>query len=171
MHSKITAVLWLSAIAIALVSTILTSNIDIVTNTSTFKLTLLERFYEEYGFVSYIFSSLTPPIINSGRYHQRTDAVLTCDESKWKSNLISDYDVKLVLTVDMKGRCANFSNIQEAVDAVPDSSNTRTLILIDSGTYRFSFVCICFCLCNVIKKMTFYCRIKYLMNWYILYMV
>lgn len=151
MHSKVTALLWLSAFGIALLSTIHTSNICIVTYTSSLKLNLLERLFKKLGFVNYIFSSLTPLIINP-RSHQRRTVPLTCDESKWKSRLISEYNVKLVFTVDLKGSCANFSSIQEAVDAVPDSSNTRTLILINSGTYRFSFVRICFCLGNVIKK-------------------
>lgn len=126
MHSRVNAVLWLSAIGIALLSTIHTSSIYLVTNTFNFKITLLGTVFEQYGFVSYFFSQ------------RRTDT-LTCDESRWKSRLISEYDVKLVLTVDLKGSCANFSTIQEAVDVVPDFSNTRTLILINSGTYRFPF--------------------------------
>lgn len=149
MHSKFSAVLWLSAFGIALLSTYY------------FEFTLLQRF-KQYGFVSYIFSPLTPLIINPGSYNQRRTDVLTCDESKWKSRLISEYDVKLVLTVDLNGSCANFSSVQEAVDVVPNFSNTRTLILINSGTYRFSFVCICFCLCSVINKMIFYFGLKYL---------
>ncbi|XP_074373135.1 putative pectinesterase 15 [Apium graveolens] len=122
MHSKFSAVLWLSAFGIALLST------------GNFQFTLLERF-KQYGYVSYIFSPLMPLIINPRSHDERRPDALTCDESKWKSRLISEYDVKLVLTVDLKGNCANFSSVQEAVDAVPDSSNTRTLILINSGTY------------------------------------
>ena len=41
----------------------------------------------------------------------------------------------LVLTVDLKG-CANFSSVQEAINAVPEYSSSRTLIIVDSGTYR-----------------------------------
>ncbi|KAK1403362.1 Pectinesterase [Heracleum sosnowskyi] len=135
MHSKKTAVLWLSAaIGIALLSTIYTSNISVVTNTYNFKFTLLEKF-KQYGFGSYIFTPLTPLIINPRSHSERTADALNCDDSKWKSRLISEYDVKLVLTVDNNGSCANFSSIQEAVDAVPDSSSTRTLILVNSGTY------------------------------------
>ncbi|XP_017246404.1 probable pectinesterase 15 isoform X2 [Daucus carota subsp. sativus] len=122
MHSRITALLWLSAIGIALLSTIHTSNMYILsTKISNFKLTLLEIGFKPYDFISYIFLPLAPP--------------LACDETKWKSRLISEYDVKLVLTVDLKGSCANFSSIQEAVDVAPDFSNTRTLILVGSGTY------------------------------------
>ncbi|KAK4345753.1 hypothetical protein RND71_035929 [Anisodus tanguticus] len=58
-----------------------------------------------------------------------------CDYSKWNSKLVSVYGVSHVLTVDLNG-CANFSSIQKAVDAVPDDSPTRTLILVDSGTYK-----------------------------------
>ncbi|OMO84032.1 Pectinesterase, catalytic [Corchorus olitorius] len=36
---------------------------------------------------------------------------------------------------DWKG-CANFSSVQQAIDNVPDSSPSKTLIVIHSGTYR-----------------------------------
>lgn len=42
----------------------------------------------------------------------------------------------LVFIVDLKG-CANFTSVQKAVDAVPDFSPNRTLILVDAGVYRF----------------------------------
>ncbi|XP_047176466.1 probable pectinesterase 15 isoform X2 [Vigna umbellata] len=58
-----------------------------------------------------------------------------CEGAKWDSRLIQDYNVSLVFTVDLKG-CANFSSVQKAVDAVPESSSDTTLIIIDSGTYR-----------------------------------
>ncbi|XP_057438225.1 probable pectinesterase 15 [Lotus japonicus] len=45
------------------------------------------------------------------------------------------YNVTHVFTVDLKGR-GNFSSVQKAIDAVPESSSDTTLILIDSGTYR-----------------------------------
>ncbi|KAF9599021.1 hypothetical protein IFM89_033366 [Coptis chinensis] len=74
----------------------------------------------------------------SGHHHRnhhhrkhRTD----CNKVKWNSTITSEYNVALVLTVDQKG-CANFSHVQRAVDAVPNYSSTRTLILIDSGIYR-----------------------------------
>lgn len=58
-----------------------------------------------------------------------------CENSKWNSKLVSLYGVSHVLTVDLNG-CANFSTIQKAVDSVPDDSSTRTLIIVDSGTYK-----------------------------------
>ncbi|XP_058775963.1 probable pectinesterase 15 [Vicia villosa] len=61
--------------------------------------------------------------------------ILKCDESKWTSQLISSYNVRLVLTVDSKG-CRNFTSVQEAVNAVPDSSTQITLIILESGIYR-----------------------------------
>ncbi|GMI71179.1 hypothetical protein like AT2G36710 [Hibiscus trionum] len=68
------------------------------------------------------------------RYKQK------CDHIKWRSgsttsSLIYQYKVSLVLTVDLEG-CANFSTVQKAIDEVPDSSPTKTLIVIYSGTYR-----------------------------------
>ncbi|CAA7042098.1 unnamed protein product [Microthlaspi erraticum] len=41
----------------------------------------------------------------------------------------------LVFKVSLKG-CGNFSSIQEAVDAIPVSNQTKKLILVDSGIYR-----------------------------------
>lgn len=66
--------------------------------------------------------------------HHRKRPKTTCTE--WKSSLISSYNISRVLTVDLKG-CGNFSSIQKAVDAVPNLSRTKTLIIIDVGTYRF----------------------------------
>lgn len=68
-------------------------------------------------------------------HHHRGRHKEKCDGAQWDSRLIQDYNVSLVLTVDLKG-CANFSSVQKAVDAVPESSSDTTLIIIDSGTYR-----------------------------------
>ncbi|MCI08994.1 putative pectinesterase 15-like, partial [Trifolium medium] len=59
----------------------------------------------------------------------------SCDESKWNSWLISTYNVTLILTVDSNG-CGNFTGVQDAIDAVPDSNSNATLIILNSGTYR-----------------------------------
>ncbi|KAM0945087.1 putative pectinesterase [Dioscorea sansibarensis] len=61
-----------------------------------------------------------------------------CDEAKWKSRRMAfgfDSDQTLVFTVDLKG-CANFTSVQKAIDAVPDFSPNRALILVDAGVYR-----------------------------------
>ena len=68
-------------------------------------------------------------------HRRRKKSKNSCDDSAWKSKLIATYGVSLVLTVDLKG-CANFSSVQKAVDAAPDFSLSRTLIIVDSGTYR-----------------------------------
>ncbi|KAL0344688.1 UNVERIFIED_CONTAM: putative pectinesterase 15 [Sesamum radiatum] len=59
----------------------------------------------------------------------------SCNNSLWKSDLISLYNISVVYTVDTKG-CANFSSVQKAIDALPDFSHSWTLIILDSGTYR-----------------------------------
>ncbi|XP_027349166.1 probable pectinesterase 15 [Abrus precatorius] len=69
------------------------------------------------------------------RHHHRRRHKGKCDKAKWASKLIQDYNVTLVFTVDLKG-CGNFSSVQKAVDAVPESSCDTTLIIVDSGTYR-----------------------------------
>lgn len=143
MNPKTTTFFWLSAFAIALVSLLYTTNYSPTNSTLTttsFELTLLEWVVKKCG-VSDLFSllgRLTVPKRHHHHHHHRGKPKATCDDTKWKSRLISDYGVKLVLTVDLKG-CANFNSVQKAVDAVPDSSTTRTLIIIDSGTYRLAY--------------------------------
>ncbi|KAI3441458.1 Pectinesterase [Psidium guajava] len=87
------------------------------------------RFHLE-AILSVVTSLIMPRHLN----HHLTKPV-DCDGSIWKSKLINGYRVGLVLTVDLKG-CADFSSVQRAVDAVPDFSPSRTLIILDSGTYR-----------------------------------
>ncbi|GJM99617.1 hypothetical protein PR202_ga16737 [Eleusine coracana subsp. coracana] len=58
-----------------------------------------------------------------------------CDEhAKWVAKMVALHNATLVLTVDRKG-CANFTNLQKAIDAVPDHSSSRTLITLDAGVY------------------------------------
>ncbi|MED6175192.1 putative pectinesterase 15 [Stylosanthes scabra] len=71
--------------------------------------------------------------ISRRRHHRRHKT--KCDPSKWNSTLIQDYNVSRVFSVDLKG-CANFSSVQDAVDAVPQFRTDTTLIIIDSGIYR-----------------------------------
>lgn len=84
--------------------------------------------------VEEILSIVTSLIMPRHDNHHLTKPI-ECDGSIWKSKVINDYQVGLVLTVDLKG-CANFSSVQRAVDAVPDYSPSTTLIILDSGTYR-----------------------------------
>ena len=85
------------------------------------------------------------------RHHHHREHREKCDKSKWDSRLISDYNVTLVLTVGLRG-CANFSSVQKAVDAVPEFSTSRTLIIIDSGTYRLLPLQVS----NILKSFSFF---------------
>lgn len=73
--------------------------------------------------------------LRSSHHHRHHHHKHPCDGSLWKSKITAVYDISFVLTVDLKG-CANFSSVQKAVDAVPDNSSQKTLIIVDSGTYR-----------------------------------
>jgi len=67
-----------------------------------------------------------------GRHHHRRRA---CDDhARWVAKMASLHNASLVLTVDRRG-CANFTSLQEAVDAVPDRAAARTLIAVDAGVY------------------------------------
>ncbi|GAV58911.1 Pectinesterase domain-containing protein [Cephalotus follicularis] len=114
MRIKTTFLFWLSAFTIALISIIVALYAISPSNTNI----AIARIAE----------------LGSGGHHRRKPKI-KCDKNKWQSKLISDYQVSLVLTVDMKG-CANFSSVQKAVDVAPGSSFSKTLIIIDSGTYR-----------------------------------
>lgn len=81
------------------------------------------------------------------RHHHHHHHRVKCDKNNWRLSIISHYKwlvyhyrVSLILTVDLHG-CANFSSVQKAVDAVPSFSPSKTLIIIDSATYR-SYVCV-----------------------------
>ena len=70
-------------------------------------------------------------------HHLHNDHVpVKCCE-KWTSRLTHLYKPSLVLTVDLNG-CGNFSNVQSAIDSVPDLSPSKTLIIVNSGVYRSS---------------------------------
>lgn len=46
----------------------------------------------------------------------------------------NQFKASLVLTVDLN-ECGDFSSVQKPVDAIPDCSSTRTLVLNGSGVY------------------------------------
>lgn len=147
MNTKTTTLFWLTAFAITLISIIFALSYNTTTNSPTNSpKTTVPTTYDQLTFLKSIFKKTGPITDNflsllsrSRRHHHhhyhRGERKAACDESKWKSKLISKYSVSLVITVDLKG-CANFSSVQKAVDAVPNLSFARTLIIIDSGTYR-----------------------------------
>ncbi|XP_042448884.1 probable pectinesterase 15 [Zingiber officinale] len=87
-------------------------------------------------------NALSPSLLwRSGRHrhrshHRRRPKTGWCDSSRWASPIASEQNVTLVLTVDQQG-CADFSSVQMAVDAVPEFSLSRTLIIVDAGIYRW----------------------------------
>ncbi|XP_052171993.1 probable pectinesterase 15 isoform X2 [Diospyros lotus] len=144
MNMNKTFFFWLSVFLIALLSiivslpTIPSSTTAAIAHSSetSFQLGFLEMFFKRSGI--YIFPSFIDRIARRHHHHhhrRRRRRNIACDDSKWKSRLISDYNVSLVLTVDTRG-CANFSSVQKAVEAAPEFSPSRSLIIIDSGTYR-----------------------------------
>ncbi|KAJ0624666.1 putative pectinesterase [Helianthus annuus] len=139
MNTKKSILFWLSVIAIALFSIILsfyTTNSTIPSFEVTFVKRVIEQsgFYDLFSFISQITGRHRHHGHHHHHHHRRRK--VTCDADTWKnSRLISVYGVQLVLTVDQNG-CGNFTTLQQAVDAVPDSSLNTTLIILDSGTYR-----------------------------------
>ncbi|KAG0460465.1 hypothetical protein HPP92_020360 [Vanilla planifolia] len=68
-------------------------------------------------------------------HHHRGQQGDDCNESKWAPFVPTDHNLALILTVDLNG-CANFTSVQKAVDAVPNNSPNRTIIIVASGVYR-----------------------------------
>ncbi|KAK7838831.1 putative pectinesterase 15 [Quercus suber] len=135
---RIKIIFWLSGFSIALLSVIVA--LYTILPSSTFSTAIISqnslsraifKVVQQSGVDDFL-SRLT--LIVSGDHH-RWKRERKCNSRKWKSRLICIYNVALVLTVDLNGR-ADFSSVQEAVNAVPDCSPSRTLIVIDSGTYR-----------------------------------
>ncbi|XP_010098841.2 probable pectinesterase 15 [Morus notabilis] len=143
MKTKLTLFFWLSAFVIALLSMIISlHNIPTFSKIGTsvsphnvFELATFDRIIEQSG-VEDLLAHLTNMVSRHRRrhHHHHHRRKIECDKNKWTSSLIHKYNVTLVLTVGLE-RCANFSTVQKAVDAVPERSSSRTLIIIDSGTY------------------------------------
>lgn len=102
-------------------------------------LTFLERHLKhkwlEVDLINGILDNVARQLRSSHHRHHHHHHKDPCDGSLWKSKITAVYDISIVLTVDLRG-CANFSSVQKAVDAVPDNSSQKTLIIVDSGTYR-----------------------------------
>ncbi|URD87400.1 pectinesterase [Musa troglodytarum] len=149
--------LWISAISFALVSVLLSFNTfppaTVLSETATSSGGLLGNIVSSVLSPSSAFIdnvvSLIEQVLWRGHHHHhhhhhhhrhrwqhhRRRRRRACDNSKWVSPLALEQNATLILTVDQKG-CANFSSVQKAIDAVPDYSPNRTLIILDSGVYR-----------------------------------
>ncbi|CAB4287312.1 unnamed protein product [Prunus armeniaca] len=142
MRTKTTLFFWFSAFVIALVSTIISLHHipSSLSSTSTiaksaqnsFKLAILDGVFKKSG--ETLLSTLRS-IVSRHHHHHHRQWSPKCANTKWKFRLVSEYNVSLVLTVGLEG-CTKFSSVQKAVDAAPELSNYRTLIIINSGTYR-----------------------------------
>ncbi|CAL9136653.1 unnamed protein product [Musa acuminata var. zebrina] len=145
--------LWFSAISFALVSVLLSFNTfppaTVLSETPTSSGGLLGNIVSSVLSPSSAFIdnvvTLIEQVLWRGHHHHhhrhrrqnhRRRRRRACDNSKWVSPLALEQNATLILTVDQKG-CANFSSVQRAIDAVPDYSPSRTLIILDSGVYRF----------------------------------
>nr|XP_043611028.1 probable pectinesterase 15 isoform X2 [Erigeron canadensis] len=142
MNTKKTILFWLSVISVALFSIIFsfyTKNVTIDTTNSLpgFKVTFIDMVFEKTGIYDllYIINQIYGGHHHHHHHHHHRRRKVTCAAKKWSSSLVSQYGVVRVLTVDQNG-CGNFTSLQQAVDAVPDSSPRATLIILDLGTYR-----------------------------------
>lgn len=121
---------WTSTVAVALISILLHLNHvpphgRLVVPSANAASTALSSF-------SAVFDDVASSVLwRSDRRRRRKTG---CDSSEWASPIASEQNVTLVLTVDQRG-CANFSSVQAAVDAVPEFSLSRTLIIVGAGIY------------------------------------
>ncbi|KAL0426459.1 UNVERIFIED_CONTAM: putative pectinesterase 15 [Sesamum latifolium] len=149
MKTKTTTFFWLTTLAVVLVSVIVSlhSSHSFSSSISTsldsihriFELEFCGKVARKLG-VEDIVGSIVERIVyrrhhHHHHHHHRRGNESSCNDSLWKSDLISLYNISVVYTVDTKG-CANFSSVQKAIDALPDFSHSWTLIILDSGTYR-----------------------------------
>ncbi|RHN48572.1 putative pectinesterase [Medicago truncatula] len=125
---------WLSGFAILLFSIIIVHYTTPPSNTSNTATSssldsLLSKIIKLRGAQDFV--SLLITSIASTRHHHWMRHKEKCDEAKRASQLILDYNATITFTVDLNGR-ANFSSVQKAIDAVPESSFNTTLIIINS---------------------------------------
>lgn len=136
---------WVFAFAVSLLSIIFSLFITIPPHSST-TTTIISLTQIPILIMRVIVEDLLSLVTRHHHHHHHHR--VKCDKTNWRLRIISHYKwlvyhyrVSLILTVDLHG-CANFSSVQKAVDAVPSFSPSKTLIIIDSATYR-SYVCVC----------------------------
>ncbi|KAJ4845767.1 hypothetical protein Tsubulata_013100 [Turnera subulata] len=133
-----TTYLWLFAFTIALISIVIAiyatpapSSIcsEAPINYNSFVLSILKRLIKKIGSEDDV-KSLVAGVLFRHHHHHHHQPQVKCDKNKWKSGLVNDYRVSLVLTVDSKG-CGNFSSIQGAVDLVPFSCTIKYHLILE----------------------------------------
>ncbi|KAK9195317.1 hypothetical protein WN943_003437 [Citrus x changshan-huyou] len=130
---------WVFAFAVSLLSIIFSLFITIPPHSST-TTTIISLTQIPILIMRVIVEDLLSLVTRHHHHHHHHR--VKCDKNNWRLRIISHYKwlvyhyrVSLILTVDLHG-CANFSSVQKAVDAVPSFSPSKTLIIIDSATYR-----------------------------------
>lgn len=137
---------WVSTLAIAVISILLTLNATTIPNASSSSINGIEdeiatEVVVEESFIAELVSLLKRIARRATRrrkhpHHHPKGDESRCDGTKWMAMIErNNLRPSLVLTVDLMG-CGNFSSLQNAVDAVPDNSPGRTVILISPGVYR-----------------------------------
>ncbi|KAL1566025.1 putative pectinesterase 15 [Salvia divinorum] len=145
MSTKTTTFFWITAIAILLLSLVVSLHSSHYSSASIRRVVragLLCKVGRKLGLEDIfctaedvIYKKHHRPHHHHHHHHHRRQKS-SCNETlKWSPNLKSSKKISVVLTVDAKG-CANFSSVQRAIDAAPDFSRSWTLIMVDSGTYR-----------------------------------
>lgn len=144
MNTKTTTFFWLTTFAIFLLSFTLSHNSTLSVSfhihpTLDDQIEFFIKIARKIGLDHKYFLPILENIFHRKRHghhhHHHKRHKISCNDSIWQSSLVSLYNVSLVFTVDLKG-CANFSSVQKAIDALPDFSSCRSLIIIDAGTYR-----------------------------------
>ncbi|XVE61614.1 hypothetical protein DITRI_Ditri06bG0054400 [Diplodiscus trichospermus] len=106
-----------------------------ISSRNSFEVSLVREVVRQSGEFIYMLTRMVSRLHHRHHCHHQRRRKHKCDP-KWRSNsLIFQYKVSLVLTVDLKADCANFSSVQKAIDVVPDSSPSKTLIVVYPGTY------------------------------------
>ncbi|XP_031483592.1 putative pectinesterase 14 isoform X2 [Nymphaea colorata] len=136
------SVFWVSAIFVALLSTVIAvytfSSSRMDGNQDLLTISFRNRFssigLSPIDFVSLV-KRVVKTIVKSHHNHHRKQRTDPCKDVKWPARFVYEQSPSLVIAVDAQG-CGDFTSIQEAVNLAPDSSPNRTLILINSGVYR-----------------------------------
>ncbi|XP_058757390.1 probable pectinesterase 15 [Vicia villosa] len=128
-------VMFLISIIIVHYSTPLTNTYNTTINSSQgsfgVQLGILNKLIKLNGVQDFVYLVVS----SIAQHHHREKHKEKRDRVEWTSKSFLNCNATIVFTVDLKGH-ANFSSIQKAVDAVPESSSNTTLIIINSGTYR-----------------------------------
>ncbi|KAH9326076.1 hypothetical protein KI387_006254, partial [Taxus chinensis] len=123
-----------SAIAIALISTQLVpqSNVGGTVQPSQFSSISNKAIEALESIISLVPSDFVKSVAR--KHHKKKKQMNKCDE-KLPPYFVLDEGYSQVMVVDQDG-CGNYTSVQKAVDAVPEQSLNRTMIVINPGVYK-----------------------------------